>query len=60
MKRGNYEPFLRFWNSQGSQKIGVTINALSNLFGIDFEFYRVDGGVVPYYIHTSLSRVTLD
>jgi len=57
---GNYEPFLTYWNRPGSDKIGVALHALSNLYGIDFEFYNAEGGVVPFYIMTSFNRVTLD
>jgi len=46
----NFEPFLTYWNRQGSDKVEVTLDALSNLFGVDFELYSTDTGFIPFYI----------
>ena len=58
--KSNYMPFLDHWNQKGSDQVGIVLDALSNLFGLDFELYSADTGFSPYYIKTSFNKVTID
>jgi len=59
LKQSNFMPYLTYWNRKGSEQVGVTLHALSNLYGIDFELYSPDSGLIPFFILTSFNTVTL-
>jgi hypothetical protein len=50
LEKDNYEPFLTWWNQRGSAKVAVTLDAISNFFGVDFEIYSTTEGLVPKVI----------
>jgi hypothetical protein len=56
--RGNFEPYLSYMNRQGCDKIGVTLDAIGNFYGVDFELYG--NSFVPFYVKCCNNRVTLD
>jgi hypothetical protein len=43
-------PFLTWWNQRGSAKVAVTLEAICNFYGVDFEIYSTYEGVVPKVI----------
>jgi hypothetical protein len=58
LKRGDFASYLLWNNRMGSDEIGITLDALSNLFGLDFELY--DNDCVPFYIRTSNNKPSMD
>ena len=41
-------------------RIDVTLDAVSNMLGIDFELYHPYHGSVPFFIKTSFNPITMD
>lgn len=57
--QGNFMPYLDYYSRQGSNLIGVTLDAIGNLYGVDFELYDEDS-FVPHYVWCCNEDLTMD
>jgi hypothetical protein len=48
LMEGSFVKYLEHYNQEGSDFIGVTLDALSNLFGLDIELYADE--CIPFYV----------
>jgi hypothetical protein len=60
LKEGKFTLYLAHRNQIGSDFFNVTLDAISNLYGIDFEIYSPRTGFIPYFIQTTYNRVEID
>ena len=60
LKEGSFTLYLEHRNQAGSDHFNATLDAISNLYGIDFEIYSPRTGCIPYFIQATFNRVTID